>query len=103
MLRCFKLNPQLDWQGVMEEACSTWRTKNPLAVLCKLILNSVVYNLWQARNELRFQGQPKSEEHILKRIFWENRSWISGKGRFIKSKENINLCQMWNITGSVPV
>jgi hypothetical protein len=68
-----------------------------------LILNSVVYNLWQARNELRFQGQPKLEEHILKRIFWENRSRISGKGRFIKSKENINLCQMWNITGSVPV
>jgi hypothetical protein len=84
MLRCLKLNPQLDWQGVMEEACSTWRTKNLLAVLCKLILSSVVYNLWQAKNELRFQGWPKTEEQILKKIFWDIRSWISGKGRFIK-------------------
>jgi hypothetical protein len=103
MLRCFKLNPQLDWQGVMEEACSTWSTKNLLAVLCKLILSYVVYNLWQARNELRFQGRPKTEEQILKRIFWEIRSRISEKGRFIKSKKNINPCQMWNITGTVLV
>jgi hypothetical protein len=55
MLHYFKLNPQLDWQGVMEEACSTWRTKNLLAVICRLILSSVVYNLWQTRNEFRFQ------------------------------------------------
>jgi len=39
---------------VMEEACSKWRSKNMLAVLCILILSSVVYHFWKARNEIKF-------------------------------------------------
>jgi hypothetical protein len=72
-----------------------------LAVLCKLILSFVVYYLWQARNKIKFQGRPKTEEQILRLIFWEVRTRILGKGKFINSRENASLCHIWNIASSV--
>jgi hypothetical protein len=44
-----------------------------------------------------------SEEQILRMIFWEVRSRISGKGKFKKNRENVNICQNWNIDVSVLV
>jgi hypothetical protein len=46
---------------------------------------------------IKFGGQPKTEEQILKFIFWEIRCRISGRGKFSKTMENIRLCQSWNI------
>jgi hypothetical protein len=96
MNRCFIQHPLLDWQGVLDEACRKWKTKNLLGVLCRLILSSTVY-LWRARNEIKVLCHPRTEEQILRLNFWEVRKRISGKGKFIKNMENVALCKLWNI------
>jgi hypothetical protein len=103
MNRCFYQHPPLDWQSVLDEACRKWRTKKLQGVLCKLILSSTVYHIWRTRNEIKAKGHPKTEEQILRLIFWEVRNRISGKGKFIKSMENVAICQIWNIDGSLLV
>jgi hypothetical protein len=72
--------------------------ENRVWVLCRLVFGSVVYRIWQARNEIRFHGHPKSEEQILKLIFWEIRTQISGKEKFKKTKGE---CQLWNLADSI--
>ncbi len=67
----------------------------PIAVLC---------HIWKAcvRNAIR-HGHPISEVQILKKIVWEVRWRISGAGKFNKTKENICICQAWNLDLSVLV
>ena len=40
-------------------------------LLCRLVFEAVVYNLWYTRNELKHVGSPSSEEQILKNVMWE--------------------------------
>lgn len=101
MQRCDNLAPSLDWQRVLNEGCRTWEKKTLIRVLCRLVLSAVVYNIWRARNAIKFQGLPKTEEQILKQIFWEIISRIFGKGKFKKTSENVNMCQLWNLDVSV--
>jgi hypothetical protein len=54
-------------------------------------------NIWRARNEIKHNGQPKTEEQILKIIVWEVRYRLLGRGRFKKTRANLILCQNWNI------
>jgi hypothetical protein len=68
-----------------------------LAVLCRLILNSIVYHIWQAGNAIKFQGRILTKEQILRRIYWEFCSRLSGKGKFPISRVNVSLCHVWNI------
>jgi hypothetical protein len=82
----------------LQEGRRNWKSKGLLDVLCRLVLSSTVYHIWRARNEIKHGGQPKTEEQILKVIFWEVRSRILGKGRFKKSRGNFVLCQNWNLT-----
>jgi hypothetical protein len=56
-----------------------------------------VYHIWRARNEIKFQGHPKTEDQMLHLIFWEVRNRISGGGKFIKNGENMASCRLWNI------
>jgi hypothetical protein len=77
--------------------CTDWKEKTLLGTICRLILSSTVYSIWREINEIKFGGQPKTEEQILKFIFWEIRYRVSGKGKFQKNMENIWLCQSWNI------
>jgi hypothetical protein len=72
-------------------------------VLCRLVLHSAVYHLWRARNEIKHNGHPKTEEQVLRLIYWDVRSRISGKGRFAKTSESVKLCLNWNISFSVLV
>jgi hypothetical protein len=53
------------------------------------------------RNEIKVLGHPKTEEQILRSVFWEVQKRISGKGKFIKDMENVALCKMWNIEGKI--
>jgi hypothetical protein len=48
-------------------------------------------------NPIKFHGHPKSEEQILKLIFWEVRIRMSGSSKFKKTWENIRICQIWNL------
>jgi hypothetical protein len=68
-----------------------------------LVLSSKVYGVWRARNETKYHGQPKIEEQILKMIFWEARSRISGKGKFKKNRKNVSICQNWKLDVNVLV
>jgi hypothetical protein len=72
---------------------SPWR----VLYIYRLILSSTVYSIWCARNEIKHHVQPRTEEQILKSIFWEVRTRISGKGCFQKTKESIRLCHCWNV------
>jgi hypothetical protein len=72
------------------------------------VLSSTVYGIWRARNEIKHHDQPKTEEQILKLIFGEVRSKISGKGSFKKTRKNLSLSQNWNLNvnmhaGLIPV
>jgi hypothetical protein len=81
-VRNFKQNEMIN------EGCRKWKSKSMMGVLCRLVLSSTVYGIWRARNETKYHGKPKTEEQILKIIFWEVRSRISGKGKFKKNREN---------------
>lgn len=62
MQMCNPLVPSTDWQVVISEGCSKWKTKALMGVLCRLILSSTVYGIWRTRNEIKHSGQPKTEE-----------------------------------------
>jgi hypothetical protein len=100
MQRCNPLAPP-NWLEIVNDGCSKWKSKALEGVLCRLILSSTVYGIWRARNEIRHNGHPRTEEQILKAIFWEVRYRISGKGRFKKNQENVGLCHCWNIDTSL--
>jgi len=52
MQRCNIDNPDLDWSNVLDVGCGQWKTKRMWGVLCRLVLNSAVYHVWRARNEI---------------------------------------------------
>jgi hypothetical protein len=89
--------PPLVWQVLINEGCRNWKSKSMMDVLCRLVLRSTVYGIWRAKNEIKHHGQPKTEESILKLICWEVGSRISGKRSFKKTRENLSLCQNWNL------
>jgi hypothetical protein len=101
MQRCLGVPCLLDWQVVLTEGCSNWKKKTMLGVLCWLVFGSAMYGLWKARNAIRFCGVPSSDEQILKMILWEVRIRISRKGSFKKTRENVRICQLWNLADSV--
>jgi hypothetical protein len=55
---------------------------------------ALVYHLGCTRNELKHSGQPSTEEQLMKKILWEVRSRLSGKGKFPKTKENLILVSL---------
>jgi hypothetical protein len=76
MQRCNDLAPSLGWQRVLNNGCRTWKKNTMAGVLCRLLLSSVVYNIWRDKNAIEYQNAPKTEEQILKQIFREVRSRI---------------------------
>jgi hypothetical protein len=97
MQRCSPLAPPSDWSVIIRDGCKNWKSKSMEGIVYRLILSSPVYGIWRARNEIKHHGQSRTEEQILKSIFWEVRTRISGRGCFKKTKESIRLCHSWNI------
>jgi hypothetical protein len=56
-----------------------------------------INHLWRTRNDIKHSAIPRTEEQILKMIIWGVRTRIMGRGRFKGSRENVLLCQNWNI------
>jgi hypothetical protein len=106
-LECFGTiiySPPSSWQDVIGMGCRSWKLKSMVDVLSRLILSSTVYNLWCAKNELKYKGQQKTKEQVLNVIVWEIHSRILGKGRFKKAREkleNFNLSQNRNLNINV--
>ena len=91
MFRCSVDNPSVIWDEVMQLGISNWGNKTLKSILCRLVLSSEIYNLWRARNEIKHAGQPNTEQQMLKKILWEVRARIVGKGKSPKTRENIVL------------
>ena len=90
-------NPLLIWDDILLLRCRNWGHKTLKCMLCRLVLGSVVYNLWRTRNGLKHAGQPSTEEQPSKKILWKVRTRIVRKGRFPKTRKNLVLCSLWNL------
>jgi hypothetical protein len=80
MLRCRVKNLSVKWDDIVQQGCSNWVHKTLKCLLCRLVMGSVVYNLWRTRNEIKHAGLPSTEEQLLNKILWETRNRIIGKG-----------------------
>jgi hypothetical protein len=65
MQKCNIENPDIDWLNVLDTGYRQWKTKRMWGALCRLVLQSTVYHLWRARNEIKHNGCPKTEEQVL--------------------------------------
>ncbi|XP_059442158.1 uncharacterized protein LOC132174537 [Corylus avellana] len=101
MFRCRVDNVPIVWEDILQLGLNDWGCKSLKAMLCRLVLGSVVYNIWCTRNEIKHAGHPKTEEQLLKKILWEIRTRVVGKGRFPKNKENLVFCSLWNLSAEV--
>jgi hypothetical protein len=101
MHRCGMEDPSLIWKEVLQLGIKNWGNKALKGLLCRLVFGSVVYNLWRTRNEVKHYGSPNTKEQIVKRILWEVRARIVGKGNFPKTRENISLVSLWNLPVSM--
>jgi hypothetical protein len=97
MSRCRVANSPIIWEDILKLGYSTWGCKTLKGLLCRLVLGSVVYNIWCTRNEIKHAGHPSIDEQILKKILWEVLTRVVGKGRFPKTGENLVLCSLWNL------
>jgi hypothetical protein len=68
MLRCQVNNFSVSLDEVLKVGIRKWKSKNLKGLLCRLVLGSVIYNIWQTRNEIKHVSQPCSEEQILKKV-----------------------------------
>jgi hypothetical protein len=91
MTRCKVANPPIIWEDILQLGCSSWRCNTLKSLLCRLALGSAVYNIWCTRNELKHTGHPNTKEQILKKVLWEVRTRVAGKGKFPRTRENILL------------
>jgi hypothetical protein len=98
MTRCKVTNPPIIWEDILQLRRSSWRCNTLKSLLCRLALGSSVYNIWCTRNELKHAGHPNIEEQILKKVLWEVRTRVAGKGKFPRTRENILLCSLWNLS-----
>jgi hypothetical protein len=69
MLRCQVNNSSIMLNDVLKLGIMDWETKTLKGLLCRLVLGSVIYNIWHTRNEIKHLGQPSFEEQILKKVF----------------------------------
>jgi len=58
MQRCGILMPTNNWDELIDEGCCSWKDKSVRGYLCRLSFSSIVYNIWRARNEIKFGRQP---------------------------------------------
>jgi hypothetical protein len=86
------------WDDLVQLGCNSWGKNYLNCLICRLVLGSVVYNLWKTRNELRHDSVPKTKEQLLKQVFWEVKSRLAGKRGFPRTRENLLLCSLRNLS-----
>jgi hypothetical protein len=97
MCRCNVTSPSVKWDEIIQVGISNWGNKSLKGIQCRLVLGSIIYHLWCTRNEIKHSGNPLTEDQMLKRILWEVRARIVGKGNFPKTRENLLLVSLWNL------
>jgi hypothetical protein len=101
MSRCRVENVPIIWKDILTLGLNDWCSKSLKAILCKLALGSVVYNIWCNWNEIKHAGHPSSEEQLLKKILCKIRAKVVGKGKFPKNEENLGLCSLCNLPADI--
>ncbi|KAE8711273.1 hypothetical protein F3Y22_tig00110299pilonHSYRG00117 [Hibiscus syriacus] len=56
------------WETFEAWACLTWKGKSLLTLVMKIVLNALIYIIWEERNKRVFQGRFRSAEEIFKAI-----------------------------------
>ncbi|XP_039045799.1 uncharacterized protein LOC120185725 [Hibiscus syriacus] len=56
------------WETFEVWACSSWKGKSLLTMVMKIVLNALIYIIWDERNKRVFQGRSRSVEEIFKAI-----------------------------------
>jgi hypothetical protein len=97
MLRCQVNNSFVMLDDALKLGIRDWETKTLKGLMCCLVLGYVIYNIWYTRNEIKHLGYSSYEEQILKKVFWEVRARIAGKGKFPKTRRNLVLASKWNL------
>jgi hypothetical protein len=82
-------DPSTYWEDVMEWGLTELKGKNMKATLCKLAWGRQCITCGSKEMTLGLNMQ-RTEEQILKRLYWEVRSPVMAKGRFKKT-------EVWNV------
>jgi hypothetical protein len=102
MLQCIVEQPPTIWDDILQLGYKSWGKISLHFLLCRLVFGSI-YNLWHTKNEIRHAGSPSTEEQILKKVMWEVRTRLVGRGNFPRTRENIFLSSLWNLPNEMLV
>jgi hypothetical protein len=94
MSRCRVENVLIIWKDILTLGLNDWCKKSLKAILGKLALGFVEYNIWCTWNEIKHPGHPSSEKQLLKKILWEIQARVVGKGNFPNNEESLGLCSL---------
>jgi hypothetical protein len=72
----------------------SWNGAKLEVYLCRLVFDSIVYNIWRNRKTISYINHPKTEEQLLKQIVWEVKIRILSKGKFKVIKGNVIICRI---------
>jgi hypothetical protein len=56
MLCCRVDNPSVIWDEILQLGINNWGSKDLIGLLCRLVLGSIVYNLWHTKNDIKHYG-----------------------------------------------
>jgi hypothetical protein len=83
MLRCQVNNSSVMLDDVLKLGIRDWETKTLKGLLCCLVLDSVICNIWHTINEIKHLGQLSFEEQILKKVFLGSKNKNCWKGEIL--------------------
>lgn len=66
--------------------------------LFRLCLSASVYNFWKERNNIRHVNHLQTEEKLIQKISREVQMRIISSGKFLRSRENEELCNNWGLS-----
>jgi hypothetical protein len=92
------INPEIEWEKVMDWSVSNLTGRSLMANLCSLCLAASVYHLWKLRNDRCHGNTPRTEEAVVKLIRWEVRTRVMAKKRFNMTAQNEKLAKLWNLS-----
>jgi hypothetical protein len=60
-------------------------------------VSSSIYAIWLERNNIQHGNNPLLEEKIIQRITWKIKGRLASNRKFLRSRENVELCKNWGM------
>jgi hypothetical protein len=98
MSLCLENRSLQTWDEIIQWCSTELRKecfKTRLKILC---LGAALYILWRQGNALLHSKNIATEEALLSKIKWDVKTRILEKGMFKRTKENLRLVKLWNIS-----